>query len=212
MSDLISLVETQLQFLGKDLVQEIIDHCQIREIPAKTEILRHGQYVKMVPIVVKGIVKVYTKRDDKEVLLYYVQPGESCVMSFTACINSDKSKVFASTLEDTVSLTISADQLKLWLQKYPKLNQLFYQQFDLRYSELVETVRHLLYDKLDKRVVDYLTKKVEITGKNPVKISHKEIANEIGTAREVVSRVLKKLEKLDRVKQHHDSIELFPEK
>ncbi len=209
MVDLIAIAEKKLNFLGKELVDEIIDTCPIKEIPAKTELIKEGQYVKVVPIILKGIVKVYTQREDKELLLYYIQPEESCVMSFTACLKGDKSKVFASTIEDTVSVLIPSDKLFQWLVKYPSLTKLYYQQFDLRYSELVDTIQQLLYDKLDKRLIDYLSRKVSVTGKNPVKLSHKEIANELGTAREVVSRVVKKLERENKLKQHYDSIELF---
>jgi CRP/FNR family transcriptional regulator len=79
----------------------------------------------------------------------------------------------------------------------------------MRYTELIDTINQLLYDKLDKRIMTYLQEKSELTGKNPIKITHKEIALELGTAREVVSRILKKLEKLEKVKQHQDSIEII---
>jgi CRP/FNR family transcriptional regulator len=104
---------------------------------------------------------------------------------------------------------IPADKVARWVIEFPTINKLFYQQYDLRYSELIETVNQLLNHKLDKRLLDYLTEKINVTRKNPIKISHKEIAAELGTAREVVSRLMKKLEKQNVLKQHHDSIELF---
>jgi CRP/FNR family transcriptional regulator, anaerobic regulatory protein len=129
-------------------------------------------------------------------------------MSFSACLRSEKSKIFAITQKETTALLIPADKLAGWVVEYPSINQLFYQQFDLRYTELIDTVHHLLFDKLDKRLLDYLKEKISLTGKNPVKISHKEIANDLGTAREVVSRLIKKLEHQNKVKQFHDSIEI----
>ena len=80
----------------------------------------------------------------------------------------------------------------------------------MRYSELVDTIHQMLYYKLDKRLLDYLTERIKVTGKNPIKISHKEIANDLGTAREVVSRLIKKFEKQNILKQYHDSIEILP--
>ena len=74
---------------------------------------------------------------------------------------------------------------------------------------MVDCIHHLLFDKLDKRLLDYLKEKISITGKNPVKISHKEIANDLGSSREVISRVIKKLESHKKVKQQYDSIEIF---
>ena len=130
-------------------------------------------------------------------------------MSFSACQKREKSKIFAITLEKTTAILISSDKLIHWVNEYPAINSLFYQQFDLRYNELIQAIKHLLYDRLDKRLLDYLNEKISKTGKNPIKMSHKEIANDLGTAREVVSRLIKKLEIQNKVKQHHDSIEIF---
>lgn len=194
---------------GSGLMNTILEGSNINEFPANTEIIREGQYVKVVPIVLKGLVKVFTAEKDKELLLYYIQPGETCIMSFSACLKSEGSRIVAITKEHTVAILIPADKLRQWIFEYPLINRLFYQQYDLRYSEMMDTINHLLFDKLDKRLLDYLKEKISITGKNPVKISHKEIANDLGSSREVISRVMKKLECHQKVRQHYDSIELF---
>ena len=198
-----------INHFGQELISKILEESVVKEFPKNSELIREGQYVKIVPIVLKGLVEVFTSQEDKELLLYYIQPGESCIMSFSACLKSEKSKIFAVTQEETTAILIPSDKLTAWVFEYPKINQLFYQQFDQRYTELIDTIHHLLFDKLDKRLLDYLKEKVSITGKNPNKISHKEIANDLGTAREVISRLIKKLENQDKVKQHHDSIEIF---
>jgi CRP/FNR family transcriptional regulator len=202
-------IEKYFRFLGKELMDEILEVSVIKEFPKNTEIIKEGQYIKVVPIVLKGLVKVFTQQDDKELLLYYIQPGESCIMSFSACMKGEKSKIYAITEEESSVMLISAENISKWVVEYPALNQLFYQQFDLRYTDLIDTINHLLFDKLDKRLLDYLLEKVSLTGKNPLKISHKEIANDLGTAREVVSRLIKKLENQHSVKQHYDTIEVF---
>jgi CRP/FNR family transcriptional regulator len=130
-------------------------------------------------------------------------------MTFLACFKSEKSKIVAITQEKTSAILIPSDKLSRWIFDYPNINKLFYQQLDMRYTELIDAIHHLLYDKLDKRLLDYLKEKNSVTGKNPIKISHKEIANDLGTAREVISRLIKKLETQNKVKQHHDSIEIF---
>jgi CRP/FNR family transcriptional regulator len=124
-------------------------------------------------------------------------------------MNNDKSKIVAITEEESTVLLIPSEKIAKWVIEYPQINRLFYQQYDLRYLELVDTIHQMLYYKLDKRLLDYLSEKVKVTGKNPIKISHKEIANDLGTAREVVSRLVKKLEKQNILKQYHDSIEIF---
>lgn len=202
-------IEKYFSYFGQDLISEILESCVIKEFPKKTELIREGQFVKLVPIVLKGLVKVFIGKDEKELLLYYIHPRETCIMSFSACLKNEKSKIFAITEEESNVLLIPSDKLSRWVTDYPKINQLFYQQFDLRYAELIVTINHLLFDKLDKRLLDYLGEKISLTGKNPVKITHKEIANDLGTAREVISRLIKKLEHLQKVKQHHDSIEIY---
>ncbi|MGZ5221179.1 MAG: Crp/Fnr family transcriptional regulator [Chitinophagaceae bacterium] len=208
MTDNKELEKLSIHF-GQELRNKILEESVIKEFPEHTELIRQGQYVKVVPIVLKGLVEVFTRLEDKDLLLYYIQPGESCIMSFSACLKSEKSKICAVTQEKTTAILIPSDKLSRWVFEYPNINHLFYQQFDLRYTELIDTIHHLLYDKLDKRLLDYLKEKASITGKNPIKISHREIADDLGTAREVVSRLIKKMENQNKVQQHHDSIEIL---
>jgi CRP/FNR family transcriptional regulator len=202
-------IEKKFSFLGKDLIAKLLDVSVIKSLPTNIELVREGQYVKYIPIVLSGLVKVYTQFEEKELLLYYIKPDQSCIMSFSSCINNGKSKIFAITEEESTVLLIPSDKIAKWVIEFPTINMLFYQQYDLRYSELVDTIHQMLYHKLDKRLLDYLSEKVSVTGKNPIKISHKEISNDLGTAREVISRLVKKLERQNILKQYHDSIELY---
>lgn len=201
--------EKYFSFLGAALTAEILAVSDIKEFDAGTELVKEGQYVKAVPLVMNGLVKVFTRKEDKELLLYYIQPKESCIMSFTASIRQEKSKIFAVTENAVTVVLIPADKISQLVNNFPSLNQLFYQQFDQRYTELIDTINTLLYDKLDKRLMDYLTDKTNVTGSNPLHISHKEIAADLGTAREVVSRLIKKLEHSHKLKQHPNSIEIL---
>jgi CRP/FNR family transcriptional regulator len=201
--------ETQFKYLGQDLIHEILKVSVIKEVPKNADLVREGQYVNVVPIVIEGLLKVFSRQEDKDLLLYYIRPNESCIMSFSTSFKREKSKFYAISEVESTILVIPADKIAQWVYEYPRINQLFYQQFDQRYSELIDTITHLLSDKLDKRLIDYLAEKAMVTGKNPIKISHKEIASELGTVREVVSRLIKKLEKENKVKQHSDCIELL---
>lgn len=202
-------IEKKFRFLGKDLIEEMFINSAIKTFPSNIELVKEGQYVQFIPIVLSGLVKVYSQFEEKELLLYYIKPEQSCIMSFSSCMNHDKSKVFAVTEEETVVLLLPSEKVSKWVIDFPNINALFFQQYDLRYSELIGTIHQMLYYRLDKRLLDYLVKRITTTGKNPIKISHKEIANDLGTAREVISRLIKKLEKQNLVKQHHDSIEFL---
>jgi CRP/FNR family transcriptional regulator len=174
-------LQKKLFYLGNDLVGEILGNGVIKTVPAGTLLVSDGQYIKFIPIVLSGLVKVFTQMEEKELLLYYIQPEQSCIMSFSSCLNNDKSRISALTEEESTVLLIPSDKVARWVTEYPKINLLFYQQYDLRYTELLGTIHSLLYKRLDKRLLEYLMEKVTVTGKNPVKISHKEVANDLGT-------------------------------
>lgn len=200
-----------LSFLKPDLVDKILQESSIKEFPKGTEILREQQYVKVLPIVIDGLVKVYSRFDEKELLLYYIEPAQSCVMTFYAALKNTPSKVFAITEEDSKVILIPVQLLPNLLKEYPDFNELFYNQFNLRYSELLDTIGHLLLDRMDKRLYDHLKKKLELTNSNSIIMSHNQIANELGTAREVITRVFKKLETDGKVLQKSGEIRIIAE-
>lgn len=199
-----------LSFLNPDLVDIIVKESSVKEIPKGTEILREHQYVKVLPIVIKGLVKVYSKFNEKELLLYYIEPAQSCAITFYAALKNTPSKVFATVEEDSIILLIPVQHIPRWLKEYPDFNELFYNQFNLRFFELLDTISHLLLDKMDKRLYEYLKKKSAlINNNNSIKMSHRKIANELGTAREVITRVLKKLETDGKVIQISGEIKII---
>lgn len=202
-------ISKSLSHLNPELVLQIKKGSVLKEIPKNTQILREGQFIKVVPIVLKGLIKVYTRYEDRELLLYYIRPDESCIMSFSAGIKNDPSQVFAETEEDTTALLLPVEKISTWIKQFPDINTLFFQQYKQRYSELLNTIHHVLFDKMDARLYEHLKVKIAIRNENPLKISHQQIANELGTVREVISRVMKKLEMEGLVKQHPNSIEIL---
>lgn len=188
------LIKANLNFLGIDLVEELMRNSQIMEVPKDTVIMESEKYVKVLPILIKGLVKVYSQHKEKELLLYYIEENETCVMSYMACLKNNPSKVLAKTEEDSILLAIPSNIVQNLANKYNRFTALFNNQYDKRYSDLLETINHLIFDKLDVRVYDFLKTKAKMLKINSFKITHKQIANELGTAREVVSRIMKKLE------------------
>jgi CRP/FNR family transcriptional regulator len=195
--------------LNNDLVSDINAVSVSMDIPKDSVILKEGQYVKVIPIVTKGLIKVFSRHEDKDLLLYYIKPDETCIMSFAASLKNEPSRVYAMTEEDTSAILLPVNKISEWINQFPDFNTLFFQQYNNRYGELLDTISHVLFNKIDKRLYDYLLEKKELTNKNPLKISHRQIASELGTAREVISRVMKKLENEGKVKQHSSSIEIL---
>ena len=201
-------LEQKLPPLPADLRREILENGILKSFPAGTEILREGQYVKAVPLVLDGSIKVFSSHDDRELLLYYIEPAESCVMSFSAGLWNAPSKVRAVAEEGTEVLLLPVELVNRWVREHPRLNELFFQQFNQRYDDLLNTIHQLLFEKMDKRLLDYLREKSEVLGSRFLDLRHHQIARELGTAREVVSRVMKKLERENKLRQHHNGIEI----
>ena len=195
--------------LPKEAFQEIFADSKLVEIPDGQVILREGEYVAVIPLVLKGLIKVYTSHNDRELLLYYIKPNESCIMSFAASLQNEPGKIIAITEKPTTALLLPSAKVMLWIKKYHALNRLFYLQYNIRYTELLETINGVLFERLDSRIYNYLLEKKTLLNVDSIKISHRQIANDLGTAREVVSRIMKKLEHEGKVVQESNSIKVL---
>lgn len=190
----ISSLKTRIPYFTNEILEEISEFGQLVELEENVEILREGQYIKVIPIVISGVIKVFTRHDDKDLLLYYIKPDESCIMSFTSGLKNEPSKVYAVTEAKSKVLLLPREKIITWVNKFPSFNTLFFNQFNTRYSDLLDTINRILFDKMDKRLYNYLVEKSTVSGQQIIQSPHRQIASELGTAREVVSRVLKKLE------------------
>ncbi len=197
-------------FLDKELVEKIEQEASFMEIPENEGILNMGDYVKVVPLVIKGKIKVMrTDESGKEILLYYINPGESCALSIAAGLNQKKSVAFAVTDSNTQLLAIPIDKLESMIRSFPYLNKYVLELFHQRFNELIDFIDAISFKNIDARLLEYLQKKNDSTNDNFVKLTHKQIAEDLGTAREVVSRLLKQLEKQGKVKNHRGKIEII---
>ncbi len=203
--------EDRLNFLGKELIRNIVQNAIFKKIPANTEILNSGKYVSSVPIVLNGIVKVFTRYEDKELLLYYIRPSESCIMSLISAIKNRPSQVSATTETDTDIVLLPSDKMDKWMKAYPSLYMLFINQFHLRYSDMLETIQQILFHNLEERVLNYLVDRKNMSPDPELNLTHQKIATDLGTAREVVSRIIKKLENDKKLIQSAKGIK-FPGK
>ena len=196
-------------FTNNLLAKEITAHSLFQNIEAKQSILKEGYYVKVVPLVITGRIKVI-RRDDsgKELLLYYIEPGESCALSIAAGLNHNKSVVYAETEQETAMLAIPVSKMEAWIPNHPQFNAFISSTFQQRFNELVQFIDSVAFKTIDFRLVELLKKKQSEGGTQNIDITHQELANELGTAREVVSRLLKKLENEEKLVNHRGHIEI----
>ena len=196
--DLITLKKLLPQ-VNTELLQFIATEAVEMDIPAETTLLKTGNYVRSIPLVVKGLVKVSRIEDDKELLLYYIHPGEMCIMSFSACCSNSASLIEATAPEETRLLLIPSDKLRQWITTYPEFNFYVYEMFNKRYLDLMDTINQLIFNRLDERILLYLKEKALHTGNKQLSVTHQQIATDMGTVREVISRLLKKLERENKI-------------
>ncbi|MGG5210821.1 Crp/Fnr family transcriptional regulator [Chryseobacterium sp. MIQD13] len=195
-------------FLGENFLNELHANAIITDIKSKTEIIREGQKNKYVPFLIKGSIKVFTLNDGRELIYYYIRPNDSCLMTFSSIFTDYISRVYAVAEEESEVILIPVSVIHEWLIRFPEINRVFYHEYDKRFSDVMNMVNDAVFHRLDKRVLNYIRQQVSITGHNPLKITHREIANNLGTSREVVSRVLKKIENEGEIIQTKEGIKV----
>lgn len=158
-------------------------------------ILREDAYIEAIPIVTQGNIRVMrTDEEGREILLYYIKAGESCIMSFLGGMHQDTSKVKAIAEEETEILFIPIDKVSLLIKEYPEWLDYIFRLYHKRFEDLLEVVNAVAFKKMDERLLNFIKKKAELTQSKTLHITHEQIANELGTARVVVSRLLKQME------------------
>jgi CRP/FNR family transcriptional regulator, anaerobic regulatory protein len=157
-------------------------------------IVSEHSFIKSVPVVESGRVKVIRSDADKELVLYYLQPGDGCVMSFMAALFNETQGVRMVADQECKVSFVSIDEVQKAMREHPELLMYMFQVYHKRFAELLDLVDAVAFKKMDDRILQYLERKSELTGSNSMQLTHEQIAQELGTAREVVSRLLKQME------------------
>ncbi|MDA0608650.1 MAG: Crp/Fnr family transcriptional regulator [Bacteroidetes bacterium] len=192
------------------LIQEINQVGTYREIEAGTEIIRTGEYIKSIPLLLSGAIKVIREYDDgEELLLYYVEEGNTCSMSMSCCVEQRKSQIKAVAELDTLIIMIPIKKMEEWLGRYQSWRTFVFSNYQNRIEEVLQSLERVAFERLDERLEDYLKEKARINSEHSVYQTHKEIAEELHSSRVVISRLLKKLEQMGSIKLHRNHIELI---
>lgn len=204
------IVEQFKTLFEPELVKALDKHARLKEVKAGETILDLGQMVREIPIILSGSVKVSRiDEDGKELLLYYVNPNESCAMTFTCCMQQYPSEIKAVAEEDVTMLTIPITFMDEWLVKYPTWKSFVMRTIRNRFHEMLNVIDQIAFQKLDERLVYYLKEKSKVTGSTLINLSHEQIAAELATTRVVISRLLKALENDKRVLLYRNQIKLL---
>jgi CRP/FNR family transcriptional regulator len=193
--------------LEEGLIEEIIKVSQLREVLADEVILNVGDRMKMIPIVLKGSIKVSRENDNgDELLLYYIEGGDTCAMTLQCCVRHSASEVKATSMEPSLLLMIPVDMMEVWMHKYKSWREYILQSYHTRLTELMETVDAMAFMRLDERLLKYLIDQAKLLGSLEINLTHQQIAEDLHSSRVVISRLLKQLEIKGKIKLHRNKI------
>lgn len=192
------------------LLDEIARLGVYKRVPAGTYMIRPGEFIRSVPLIIRGSVKIMRPGEQgHEALLYYLGNMDSCAMSLTCCIGGRKSEITALVEEETELIAIPVDKVDEWICRYSSWKQFVFSTYQNRFNDLLQTLDEVVFHKLDERLLTYLRKKTVSCQCTVISITHEEIARELATSREVISRLLKQLEKAGQVKLMRNKITIL---
>ena len=173
-------------------------------------ILDQNANIRYIPIVISGAIRVMrTDEEGRELLIYYIKPGESCIMSFLGGIHRETSKIKAIAEEEVEIYLIPLEKLSLMIKENTDWMDYIFRLYHKRFDDLLEVVNALAFRHIDDRIYVYLKEKANLTGSNELQLTHQHIADEIGTSRVVVSRLLKQMETAGQVRLGRNKISLL---
>ncbi len=191
------------------LLEQIEKEGTINEIPAGEILMRTGQYVKSTMLVLEGMVKIFRENEEgNEFLMYYLQPGDACAISLVCASKMEASRVMAKAMEDTTVLMIPIKLMDEWMSKYKSWYYFVLETYRNRFEELLVLIDQVAFRNMDERLLFYLQRHTEVNQTRTIDLSHQQIADELNSSREVISRLLKKMEQRNIVTMHRNSIEL----
>lgn len=200
------LFEKQFQ---QHLWNEVQEQAQSKKYKAGEIVLNENAYVNQLPLLESGLLGIYrTDEDGRELLLYYIKPGESCIMSFLAGLHHGTSKIKAVAEEDSSIFTIEMSKVEEWLKKYPQWIDYIFKLYHQRFEELLNVVNDVAFKKMDERLLLHLQRKKNLLQVSELNITHQQLADELGTTREVISRLLKQMEKENLLKIERNKLNL----
>jgi len=195
---------------SQEFKNQLVNSGRIMKVSAGDEIMSIGGDFKTIPVIVEGSIKVVREDEEgNELFLYYLTEGQTCAMSLNCCLMSKPSEVRATAEEDTVIISIPGDHAGNWMSDLPEWRDFILNTYQLRFREMLHTIDGIAFQQLDERVLQYLRDKGDVHETKELKLTHQAIADDLNSSREVISRVLKILEKNQKIELHRNRIVLM---
>ncbi|MFA0960429.1 Crp/Fnr family transcriptional regulator [Roseivirga sp. BDSF3-8] len=197
----VSFVKDQIEYLFEpELIDEIIEKGEYREFDQGAELMDIGQQITHFPLLLSGSLKIMTEDEEgNELLLYYLEMGDTCAMTLQCCLKENKSKIRAIAEEKTRMILIPVALMEEWIVRYQSWRRFVFDSYNNRLNEMLEAVDNLAFRNLEERLYKYLRDKALINSNAQLRITHHQIAQELNTSRVVISRLMKKLEQQGKI-------------
>ncbi|WP_370225581.1 Crp/Fnr family transcriptional regulator [Mesoflavibacter sp.] len=193
-----------------ELLQEINNVGTYRDIPEGLKLIEIGDYIKTMPLLISGAIKIL--REDKEgdeLILYFIEQGDTCAMTLSCCLGDSKSEIRAIAETDARLIMVPVQKMEEWLGKYKSWRNFVLQSYQNRMTELLEAIDTIAFLKMDERLFKYLKDKAMVNHNDVIHVTHQEIASDLHTSRVVISRLLKALEINGRIELHRNNIKVL---
>lgn len=198
-------------FSNPQLNDEINRYARVKNVERDATLITPGDKILFVPIVQQGVLRIVRQNEEgKEVFLYHLFPGQTCAMAINCCQGNKKSVIKAIAEEDTEVLQIPVNMVDEWF-KYPEWKTFVNSTYGARFAELIEVIDLIAFNNMDKQVLNYLQKRAKAAGTQALYITHQQIADELHTHREAVSRLLRTMEQKNILRLGRNTIELLPD-
>jgi CRP/FNR family transcriptional regulator len=197
-------------FSQSELINEMVEKGQLLDLPANFQILDVGSIINVIPLVFEGAIKVVREDENgNEIFLYYIKSWESCDMTLSSGIRRGKSAVKAISQSETKVLAVPVEAIYRFMHKYPSWSDFMVETYALRFDEMLDVIDSVCFHRMDFRLLRYLLDKQNLSRSSFLNISHQEIAADLNTSREVISRMLKQIEKKGAINLSRGRIEII---
>ncbi|MBD0833223.1 Crp/Fnr family transcriptional regulator [Aestuariibaculum sediminum] len=192
------------------LLNEINNVGTFKEVPEGYMLMDIGDYIKSMPLLVSGAVKIL-REDDKgdELLLYFIERGDTCAMTLSCCMGQKKSEIRAVAETPTKLIMIPVEKMSEWMSKYKSWQNFILQSYHDRMTELLEAIDSIAFLKMDERLFKYLKDKAMVNRNDEIQVTHQNIAFDLHTSRVVISRLLKSLENKGKIILNRNNIKIL---
>ncbi|WP_029034713.1 Crp/Fnr family transcriptional regulator [Salinimicrobium terrae] len=191
----------------EELLQEILKFGTLKEVKAGETIIEISDYVKNMPLLLEGAIKILREdKDGDELVLYFLERGDTCAMTLSCCLGQTKSEIRAVAEKDTRLVMIPIEKMEEWTSRFKSWRNFVFESYHSRLTEMLDTIDTIAFLNMDERLMRYLQDKAKINQDEQLQITHQEIAYDLHTSRVVISRLLKKLENEGKIRLQRNSI------